>query len=179
MSVKISELDEAESLNDEDLIPVIDTENEKTAKMTFLNFKKSSNVFSDDEEMVGSYMGKPLYRRKIQATMPNTQSDGSMAQSTIILEGDIDINTLDVCKAHYIYTSSSSIKYNREFPYYVIGSGSSRFGAKYSISQTAAQLLEGKIALALQNALSSLNGAMIYMILEYTKTTDSEDVEET
>ena len=36
---KISELVELETLNDDDLIPIVDNENEQTKKITFTNFK--------------------------------------------------------------------------------------------------------------------------------------------
>lgn len=41
---KISELQELETLNDNDLIPIVDSENEATKKVTIENFKKIMKI---------------------------------------------------------------------------------------------------------------------------------------
>lgn len=62
---KISELEEATSINDNDLLVIVDTKNDETKKITFDKFKTKDVYVEDEIETNKEFLGKKVYRKII------------------------------------------------------------------------------------------------------------------
>lgn len=122
-------------------------------------YNEGLSVYSTNEQIIGTWIdGKSLYRKVIQDTMPTT-TDGTMAKK------DVDISSLNYdfiyLRNAFCFGISSGTKFNLPL-------NMQRFD---DLSKVMIASIYGN-SIELRTNKASYGGLSIYIILEYTKTTD-------
>lgn len=117
------------------------------------------NEYSDEEICIGQYLGKPLYRRVIVSTMPNCTTSGTEVTKNIDANWSLDTlvdlrgTTLN-SRERWLVDQMISSNVNTHF----------RLLYNNSTKQ-----------IAIMSSEESLNNQPVYVVIEYTKTTDEAD----
>lgn len=117
----------------------------------------SPNVYSTEEKVVGEWLGKPLYRKVIQTTIPETDADGTLGNKYVTVSPNAD----NIINVRGFADISSSNNYRIFLPIWETSTG-------YKIYVRG----EGNNALFLMNYVKVFSGMVATIIVEYTKTTD-------
>lgn len=165
---KISELNEATSINSDDLIPIVDNENESTKKIKFKNFQKNIYSYSMEEVKIGTWVnGKPLYRKILNVELPiydSTSSYGGINRYTYATDVDI------VTKLYGYIKTSPNVSGDTNWLSFPIFNASS--GSIISLIDTIDNTTNNTHEVAIFNRDSSYNSFWGFVVVEYTKTTD-------
>lgn len=117
-------------------------------------------VYDDEERIIGTWFGKPLYRKVFPTTLPDCSGDGTSATRRIELEG---LNIED-CPRTEVYVNANG--YSTTTPYFS-GDNPQRFVRCY-VARVNGVASHANIL----NANTGYNGQTAYLILEYTKVGD-------
>ena len=110
-------------------------------------------VYSTEEQRIGTWIdGKPLYRKIIETTMPETPSNGVY----------ITKNTTNIPDMSFGYVSRAIAISNNQY-YTLPYINNSGYATKFFIEIQD---------LILANGNTSFNNSKTFVVLEYTKTTD-------
>lgn len=127
-------------------------------QITQNNISKDMVNYSLEEQVIGSWIdGKPLYEKTIITIAPSTSANGTMANSKIdVTSYNIDTPIVVNCFARW---NGSTLP----IPY------STFAGHKLKVQ------FDNNSSLAVINEFKEYNNADIYVVLQYTKTTDAEN----
>lgn len=146
MNIKISEMPQATSVSGSDLIPIVQSGVSKKATKNLLN------SYSTSEQVVGTWIdGKPLYRKVITGT---TTAGNNL---------DISKNSISANIDKFVYFGGVTIQPNNNIslvPYFA--AETDRTSIYYASSIDAIRIRAG----------SSYGYGDVFVIVEYTKTTD-------
>ncbi len=141
--VKISELNLATTINSEDLIPIV--QNGETKAIVYKDISK----YSATEQVVGTWFGKPKYRKVIECGALPNNANKDVAHNI----QNLDITT--DCRGMAVRTSDKR----------ALTIPDSTPSAEISCGAT-----DTNVYITTHNDRSSFNYS--FLILEYTKTTD-------
>ena len=116
---------------------------------------RAYNDYSSTEQVVGTYLGKPLYRTVVTETVAATTNTGNDLSHYGITNQDIVFINVGMSTAHY---SSDTGKSYAPVVYYVTSGDRTHVYINF----------EGKLMIQNQSG----NTRTFYICLEYTKTTD-------
>ena len=108
--------------------------------------------YSTSEQRIGTWLGKPLYRKVIQTTIPTSGNQQKVSVET-------NIETMLPLRG-FAFQSAGTNRVNLTLPY---TSGSTAINAYYNIIDKN---------IIIQNSITWMENQPCYIILEYTKTTD-------
>lgn len=115
----------------------------------------NDGIYDDQERVIGTFFGKPLYRKIIRKDMGNYTEN---SDTDVYVDSAID--TMVTMTGHYTTTSKYTLAINA---YTGATYGSNDLAAVwYQANRYAVRIRGGK----------SVVGASLCLILEYTKTTD-------
>lgn len=129
----------------------VNTYSESTENTYSCDYVNKLNTYSTDEIRIGTWMGKPLYRKVASF---NVSSDSqqvlrvNVENVDVIIEGKFILKGSDFCAIDHTHIDSS----NNHISKWVFTIHST------DVSTTISKTIE--------------NGGIYYVILEYTKTTD-------
>lgn len=177
MSIKISELPVATSVNPTDIVPIVQDGETKQTDMTKMSNANSLPVgatfqydgstiptgyvevngfenYSTTEQKIGTWVdGKPLYQVVKYANAPNVITAGTFVASTTN-HNIANVDTIFISTA-YDQTATEHIN----LPYMT--------NAGYNIKATVS-----RTAIAISSNATNFNGHTYLFVLKYTKTTD-------
>ena len=135
---------------------IVDTENveDKTSNAPSMRLVEEmvKDIYSTEEVRIGTWLGKPLYRKIIETTMPETPSNGVY----------ITKNTTNIPDMSFGYVSRAIAISNNQY-YTLPYINNSGYATKFFIEIQD---------LILANGNTSFNNSKTFVVLEYTKTTD-------
>ena len=150
MSIKISELPQATTINSTDVIPIVQSGTTKKVEAGVLGVEN----YSTTEQRVGTWIdGKPLYQKVMTAVAPNVTTQGTFVAATT----NHNIANVDTIFIALAFDQTATEHTN--LPY----STNAGYNIKATVSTT-------KIAMS-SNA-TNFNGHTYVFVLRYTKTTD-------
>ena len=114
--------------------------------------EENKEVYSTIEQRIGNWLGKPLYRKVIQTTLPTSDNSQTISVET-------DIETMLPLKG-FAFQSGGTNRVNLTLPYVA---SSTSIKAHYDIVNNS---------IVVSNSVSWMNNQPCYIIYEYTKTTD-------
>lgn len=123
---------------------------------------ESSGVYSMDEVCVGTWMGKPLYRRVYKSVTPN-KSGG--------------YDTIDISDIDYDYIQIKN--YNIQSQYVLVGPGCEFTGLTINVWIRNKDVVDNPNQIVMQisgtntSTVSTYLSCPYYVIIEYTKQSDS------
>ena len=130
-------------------------------QITQNNISKDMVNYSEEEQVVGSWIdGKPVYQKVFITTVPSASSDGKYAPDKEINISELNI---DRCIKYNGFISHPTTKETLDMPY---------------ISTNINSVCRAYVAtskVVLKNSHTALNGFNVYIIAQYTKTTDAEN----
>ena len=89
MSIKISELPQASTVNNTDVIPIVQNGTTKQVTAELLR----QNTYSTAEQRIGTWIdGKPLYERTVSTPSPTVTTDGTDSIAHIDISNTIDFS---------------------------------------------------------------------------------------
>lgn len=152
MSIKISELPQASTVNNTDLVPIVQGGSTKKAEAMLLNLDN----YSTTEQRIGTWIdGKPLYKITLTGTIPSTSVNGTMAEGkTYINIPNIDLINI----VSQFFDGGDGVFIN--LPYLT--------NAGYQVKSNV-----NASYLSIYNGVTTYNGKTFYVTLNYTKTTDT------
>jgi len=118
----------------------------------------NSNTYSTDEVRIGTWIdGKPLYRKVIQSTLPETTADGIDATS------DVSHNVSNIRRGTGTFIANA----------FFISAGYNSIPVPHVTSNINIRVgLQGTTNIRIHNNNTNCNGLTVFIILHYTKTTD-------
>lgn len=128
-------------------------------QITQNNISKDMVNYSLEEQVVGSWVdGRPLYQKTIISTIPETKEDGVIVSSTITTINDSDYILLK--ETYYKQDSLQGI-----LPSLDIKDNNILYCIVYSNNQN----------IIVFNSIQRYSNRTIYVVVQYTKTTDAEN----
>ena len=139
---------------------IVNAYNDSQTSAYSTEYTNECNTYSNDETFTGKYWidGKPIYRKVIVEKIPSATTDGTMAKK------DVDISSLN---ADMIYFENVFAFYNGTYKS-MLPIPTIRFDNFDRV--IIPSLYETNIEL--RNNRTGWNDLDIYMVVEYTKTTD-------
>ena len=135
---------------------VYGTSNENGYTQEYIN---KLETYSTDEIRVGTWLGKPLYRKVITDTLPAATTDGTFVNKSINLSS-LSMDTKFI-KLGYLYLTA----YNNIFEIPINTSVSDNVNYRTVVSFWGNTL-------EIRNNFTSWNNKDVIIVIEYTKTTD-------
>ena len=115
------------------------------------------DLYSTDEKMIGQWIdGKPIYQKVVQTTIPSVGGDSTVSITSLSAENIILVRGIE-----------SNFDTAPAFNQYMSGGESGGFGSRIQVFTTTSTLYVRNIGY------TNSVGHAIYVILQYTKTTDS------
>ena len=142
-----------------------DAENEEWCESSSGGSGSSSNTYSTTETQIGTYLGKPLYRKVIQITAEEYNAlDISSGRHKLPIE-TLSVDRLLRADLNTNYNDGTKVS-KKSYPSHSVGSNS----GSYDIGINGIE--DDNLAIVVGSSI--LNGLVgtIDIILEYTKTTD-------
>lgn len=157
MSIKISELPEATSVSQSDLIPIVQDGTTKKATAGIIN----TDNYSTGEHIVGTWIdGKPLYEITQSKTVPTVTTDGTAVSNNIDI--GYNLETIFIQNAFIEYSGGGSVW---PCPYY----NNSMRVIKAQITENSSGLRRVQIT----SDGTAYNNSTLFVTVRYTKTTDT------
>ena len=122
------------------------------------------SIYSTTEHVVGSYMGKPLYQKTIETTLPTTATTGTVASKNVAT-GTANIESVVDTAAFFMYGGIWHSVFDRDIT-------TSPYGAVKVLVVDGSSTLSTPNTLLVQNSQALWSGATIVVTVRYTKTTD-------
>lgn len=157
--IKVSELPQALATTDNDLLMVVQNNTNKKVALQTLSYAKKQEYETVEEDTGNKWIdGKPIYRRVYY----NSSYSQSASTSTPIL---FELPNLDVVVNVYGSAKSSTISYPLPNAMWANTTGGMQYSWNISsITSTQFYIITGSD--------SPLVNVKIYLVIEYTKTTD-------
>jgi hypothetical protein len=120
------------------------------------NELNKQNTFLEEEQVIGTWLGKPLYRKIISMNIPTTATDGTLVSS----EEAHNIENMDT---FYIKNSFFIDNQGVSFKIPAVTMGTTTNKVRVDLTKSALRAF---------NTVSYWSGFTLYAVVEYTKTTD-------
>ena len=162
MSTKISDLPSATSLTGTEEIPIVQTGTTKKVTKQLL----TDDNYSSTEQVIGTWIdGKPLYRKVITGQTPTVSSDGTEANTAIIISNGETSNT-----DHYAIVNGWVRYANSPYSMWTMPYYNNSMRVIKSLMNISNN---GNLNLQISSNGTVYNYCTFTCIVEYTKTTDN------
>lgn len=120
------------------------------------NIEEAIGNYSTKEQVIGTWLDKPLYRKVLSMNIPTTATDGTMVSS----EAAHNIANMDI---YYIKNNFFIDNQGVSFQIPAVTMGTTTNKVRVDLT---------KSVLRTYNTVSYWSGFKLYAVVEYTKTTD-------
>ena len=133
---------------------------------------EAPQIYDDQERVIGTWFGKPLYRKVISLTV---QEYNNLEASGNLKLLPLNIYIKNIIRADMValnFSTDGTATNNRTYPMHYVNTSSGSDLGVHNYKNSVADASVSNLEIFINNAILTRASGNIYITLEYTKTTD-------